>query len=153
VSLTQVSSMVVTSQCKIALRPRSMLCFGSISSIADERGTLHRIADPPDKRFSPKIPRKAGARQLIAQPPAPRSKITSYKPKIGSLPASRTPLPTLPTKEWTWITRKKEASVSRKGMEPRRVIFSAPSPSKEDEKKHTITATPFYPDILFFGGD
>jgi hypothetical protein len=51
------------------------------------------------------------------------------------------------------ITRKKEASVPRKGTEPRRVIFPAPSPSKEDRKKHTITTTTFYPDILFIGGD
>jgi hypothetical protein len=32
------------------------------------------------------------------------------------------------------------------------VIFPAPSPSKEDGKKHTITTTPFYPNILFIGG-
>jgi hypothetical protein len=37
-------------------------------------------------------------------------------------------------------------------MELRRVIFSAPSPSKEDRKELTITTTPFYPDILFIGG-
>jgi hypothetical protein len=152
VSLTRASSMAVTSQCKIALRPGSVFCFGTISSIADEKGTLYRIADPSEKRFSPKIPRKAGVRQRIAQPPAPRAKTTSYKPKIGNLPTRRTPLPTSPTKEWTRITRKKEASISRKGMELRRVIFLAPSPSKEDGKKHTITATPFYPDILFIGG-
>jgi hypothetical protein len=150
--LTQASSMVVTSQCKIALRRRSVFCFGTISSIADEKGTLHRIVDPPEKRFSPEIPRKAGARQWIAQPPAPQAKTTSFKPKVGNLPARRTPLPTSPTKEWTRITRKKEASVLRKGMELRQVIFPAPSPSKEDGKKHTITTTPFYPDILFIGG-
>jgi hypothetical protein len=85
--------------------------------------------------------------------PAPQAKIASYKPKIGTLPARRTPLLTSPTKEWTRITRKKEASVPRKGTELRRVIFPAPSPSKEDGKKLTITATPFYPDILFIGGD
>jgi hypothetical protein len=32
------------------------------------------------------------------------------------------------------------------------VIFLAPSPSKEDGKKHTITTTPFYLDILFIEG-
>jgi hypothetical protein len=152
VSLTQSSSMAVTSRCKIALRSGSEFCFVTISSIADEKGTLHRIADPTEKRFSPKITRKARARQRIAQPPAPQAKTTSYKPKIGNLPARGTPLPTSPTKEWTRITRKKEASVSRKGMEPHRVTFPAPSPSKEDEKKHTIVATPFYPDILFIEG-
>jgi hypothetical protein len=82
----------------------------------------------------------------------PQAKIASYKPKIGSSPTRRTPLPTSPTKEWTQITRKKEANVSRKGTETRRVIFPAPSPSKEDGEKHTITATPFYPNIIFIGG-
>jgi hypothetical protein len=152
VSLTQASSMAVTSQCKIALRPGSVFCFGTISSIADEKRILHRIADPLEKKFSPEISREAGTRQRIAQPPAPQAKTTSYEPKIGNLPARRTPLPTSPTKEWTRITRKKEASVPRKGMELRRVIFLAPSPSKEDGKKLTLTTTSFYPDILFIGG-
>jgi hypothetical protein len=143
--LTQASSMAVTSQCKIALRPGSVFWFGTISSIANEKGTLHRIADSPEKRFSPEIPRKTKARQWIAQPPTPQAKTTSYKPKIRNLPARRTPLPTSPTKKWTRITRKKEASVPRKGTELRQVIFLAPSPSKEDGKKHTITTTPFYP--------
>jgi hypothetical protein len=152
VSLIQASSMDVTSQCKIALYSGSAFCFRTISSIADEEGTLRRIADPTKKKFSLEIPRKAGARQQISQPPAPQAKITYYKPKIGSLPARRTPLSTSPTKEGTRITKKKEASVPRTGTEPHRVIFPVPSPSKEDGKKHTITTTPFYPDILFIGG-
>jgi hypothetical protein len=143
--------MVITSQCKIALRPGSVFCFGTISSIAYEEGTLHRIADPPKKKFSLETPRKIVTRQRIAHPPTPQAKITSCKPKIGSSLTRRTPLPTSPTKEWTRITRKKEASVPRKGTEPRRVIFLAPSPSKKDEK-HAIAATPFYPNILFIGG-
>jgi hypothetical protein len=129
-----------------------MFCFGTISSIADEKGTLHRIADPPEKRFSPEIPRKVGARQWIAASSA-SSEDYLLQAKIRSLPTRRTPLPTSRTKEWTRITRKKEASVPRKGTEPRRVIFPAPSSSKEDGKKHIITTTPFYPDILFIGGD
>jgi hypothetical protein len=44
--------MVVTSKCKIALRPRTVFCFGTISSIADEEGTLHHIADQPEKKLS-----------------------------------------------------------------------------------------------------
>jgi hypothetical protein len=44
--------MAVTSQWKIALLPGSVFCFGTISSIVDEKGTLHRIADPPEKKFS-----------------------------------------------------------------------------------------------------
>jgi hypothetical protein len=111
-----------------------VFCFGTISSIADEKGTLHRIVDPPKKKFSLEIPRKAGARQRIAQPPAPRAKITSYKPKIGNLLARRTPLPTSPTKEWTWITRKKDAGVPRKGMELSKLSFWHLRPQRRTER-------------------
>jgi hypothetical protein len=90
--------MVVTSQCKIALRPGSVFCFGTILSIVDEKGTLHRIADPLEKKFSLEILRKAGARQRVAQLPVPQAKITSYKPQNRSLLAQRTLLPTSPTK-------------------------------------------------------
>jgi hypothetical protein len=58
VSLIQASSMGIISQCKIALRPRTMFCFGTISSIVDDKGTLHRIADPPEKKLSLEIPKK-----------------------------------------------------------------------------------------------
>jgi hypothetical protein len=62
VSLTQASSMAVTSQCKIALRPGSVFRFGTILFVADEKGILHHIADPPVKKVSLEIPRKAGTR-------------------------------------------------------------------------------------------
>jgi hypothetical protein len=153
VSLTSASSMVVTSQCKIALRSGSMFYFGTILSIADEKGTLHLIADPPEKKFSLEIPRKTEDKQRTVQPPAPRAKIASYKQKIRTLPARRSPLLTSPTREWTRITRKKEASVPRKGTELHQVIFPAPSPSKEDRNKLAIITNHFYPDILFIGGD
>jgi hypothetical protein len=42
--------MAVTFQRKIILRPGSVFCFGTISSVADEEGTLHRIADPPKRK-------------------------------------------------------------------------------------------------------
>jgi hypothetical protein len=129
-----------------------MFYFGTISSVADEDGILHRIADPPKEKFSSEIPRKAGTRQQIARPPVPRAKTTSCKPRIENSPARRTSLPTSPTKEWTWITRKKEASILGKGTEVRRVIFLASSPSKKDGKELATTVTPFYPDILFIGG-
>jgi hypothetical protein len=58
--------MVITSQCKIALRPGSVFCFGTISSIVDEKGTLHRIADPPEKKLSSNVPGKTGAEQRVA---------------------------------------------------------------------------------------
>jgi hypothetical protein len=35
-----------------------VFCFGTISSIVDEKGILHHIADPPEKKFSSEIPGK-----------------------------------------------------------------------------------------------
>jgi hypothetical protein len=115
--------MAITSQCKIALRPGSVFCFGTISSIADEKGIMHHIVDPPEKKFSSEIPRKAGTRQRIAQLPAPQAKTTSYMSRIMNLHARRTPLPTSPTKEWTRITRKKEASIPKKGQSSTKLSF------------------------------
>jgi hypothetical protein len=142
--------MAVTSQCKIALRPRSVFYFGTISSVADEKGILHRIADPSEKRPSSEISEKVRTRHRMAQPPAPQTKTTSCKSRDGNSLDRRTPLSTSPTKEWTRITKKKEASVPE--MELRRAVFPAPSPSKKDGKEFTTTATPFYLDILFIGG-
>jgi hypothetical protein len=62
VSLIRASSMAITFKCKIALRPEAMFCFGTISCIADEKGTLHRVADPPEKKLSSEIPREAKAK-------------------------------------------------------------------------------------------
>jgi hypothetical protein len=95
-----------------------MFCFRTISSIVDEKGTLHRIADLSEKKFSSEIPKKTRVEQRVAQPLASRAKMTSYKPKIESLPTQRTPLSTSPTKEWTRITRKKEANVPSKETKP-----------------------------------
>jgi hypothetical protein len=100
--------MAVTSQCKIAPRPVSVFCFGTISSIADEKGILHRIADPPEKKPSSEISEKVGTRQQRAQPLAPQMKTTACKLRAESSLTRRTLLPTSPTKEWTQITRKKE---------------------------------------------
>jgi hypothetical protein len=55
--------MAITFQNKIALRPGSMFCFGTISSVANEEGILHRKADPPEKKPSPKISENARTRQ------------------------------------------------------------------------------------------
>jgi hypothetical protein len=144
--------MTITSKCKIALRPGTMFCFGTISSIADEEGTLHRIADLLEKKLSSEISRGARAEQRVAPSPAPQAKMTSYKPKVGSSPTRKTPLSTSPTKEWTRITRKKEASVPSQGTGTRQAIFPTPSPSNEDGKKSAIALAPFYPDVLFIRG-
>ena len=50
VSTIQASSMAVTFHSKIAVRPGSIFCFGTISSIADEEGILHRLADLPEQK-------------------------------------------------------------------------------------------------------
>jgi hypothetical protein len=147
-SLIQASSMTIIFQHKIALRPGSVFCFGTISSVADKEGILHRTADPPEKKPSSKISEKAGTRQQIAQPPAPRAKTTSCKSGAENSFTRRTPLSTSSTEEWTWITRKKEAN----GIEARQAALLAPSPSKEDRKKLVTTTTLFYPDVLFIGG-
>jgi hypothetical protein len=139
--------MAVTFLRKIVFRPGSTFCFGTISFVADEEGTLHRIADPTERRSSSKISRKIRARQEKAQPPMLRKKIASGKPEAQGPSTRRTPLPTSPTKEWTQITRKKETNkIGRK-----QVVLSVPLPSKENRKKIITTAAPFYPDVLFIG--
>jgi hypothetical protein len=138
--------MVVTFHRKITLCPGSVFCFGTISSIADEEGTLHRIADPPRKE-SPPNSENIRVRQGKAQPPALRKKIAFSKPGAEGPLTRRTPLYTSPTKEWTQIARKKETN--KAGRE--QVVLSIPPPSKENGKKITTTAAPFYPDVLFIG--
>jgi hypothetical protein len=132
--------MAVTFHSKITLRPGSIFCFGTISSVADEEGTLHRIADPPEKKSPPTNSENVGE----AQPPALRKKIVSGKSGAEGPLTRRTPLSTSPTKEWTQIARKKET----KGKQ---VVLSVPPPSKENGKKVATTAAPFYPDVLFIG--
>jgi hypothetical protein len=140
VSTIQASSMVVTFHSKITLRPGSVFCFGTISSITDEEGTLHRIADPPKKKSPPTNSENAGE----AQPPALQKKIAFRKSGAEGPLTRRTPLSTSPTKEWTQIARKKETG-------RKQVVLSVPPPSKENEKKIVTTAVPFYPDVLFIG--
>jgi hypothetical protein len=132
--------MAVTFHSKITLRPGSVFCFGTISSVADEEGTLHRIADPPEKKSPPTNSKNVGE----AQPPALRKKIVSGKSGAKGPLTRRTPLSTSPTKEWTQIARKKET----KGKQ---VVLSVPPPSKESGKKVITTAVPFYRDVLFIG--
>jgi hypothetical protein len=79
--------MVVISQCKIALHSGSVFYFRTILSVADEKGMIHHIADPPKEKFSSENPRKARTRQQIARPPVPRAKNTSYKLRIENSPA------------------------------------------------------------------
>jgi hypothetical protein len=96
--------MAVTFYSKITLRPGSVFCFETISSIADEKGTLHRIADPLEKKSPPTNSENAGE----AQPPALRKEVVSGKSEAEGPLTRRTPLSTSPTREWTQITRKKD---------------------------------------------
>jgi hypothetical protein len=93
-SLIHASSMAITFQHKIALCPGSVFRFGTISSVADKEGILHRIADPPEKKPSLKISGKAETKQEIVQPPALQVKTTSCKPGAENLFTRRTPLST-----------------------------------------------------------
>jgi hypothetical protein len=126
--------MVVTFHSKITLHPGSVFCFGTISSIADEEGTLHRIADPPKKKSPPTNSENTGE----ARPLALRKKIAFGKSGAESPLTRRTPLSTSPTKEWTQIARKKEAR-------RKQVVLSIPPPSKENRKEIVTTVVPFYP--------
>jgi hypothetical protein len=106
----------------------------------EKEGTLHRIADPPEKKSPPTNSENVGE----AQPPALREKIVFEKSGVEDPLTRRVPLSTSPTKEWTQIARKKET----KGKQ---VVLSVPPPSKENGKKVATTAAPFYPDVLFIG--
>jgi hypothetical protein len=125
-----------------------MFCFRTISSIANEEGTLHRIADPPERKPSSTISGKAGAKKKKAQPPALRAKTTSCKPGAKGPSTRRTPLSTSSTKKWTQITRRKEANK----VKDHQATFLVPPPSKENRKKLITMMVPFYPDVLFIGG-
>jgi hypothetical protein len=148
VSLIQASSMAITFQHKIVLRPGSMFCFGTISSVADEEGTLHRIADPPERKPSSTNSEKAGAKQEKARPPALRAETPSYKPGAEGPSTRRTPLSTSSTETWTHITRGKEANK----VKDCQTALLVPPPSKENRKKLVTKTVPFYPDVLFIEG-
>jgi hypothetical protein len=139
--------MAVIFQHKIVLRPGSVFCFGTISSVADEEGTLHRIADPPERKSSSKIFEKIRAKQEKAQPPALRAKTTFSKLGAKDPSTRRTSLSTSPTKKGTRITSKKEVNK----VKDCRTALSVPPSSKENGKKLVTAAVPFYPDVLFIG--
>jgi hypothetical protein len=161
--LIKASSMAITFKNKITLRPGAMFCFVTISCVADEEGTLHCIADLPKKKPSSGIPKEAGARLRTTSPLAAQGKMIPCGPRFGN-PQERkdqsvgisltriTLLSTLPTKEWTRITRKKETNTPSMGKRTHQAAPSIPLPTKEDGKKSTVTLTPFYPDILFIQG-
>jgi hypothetical protein len=138
--------MAVTFHRKITLRPESVFCFGTISSVVDEEGTLHRIADPP-RKSPPTNSENVRVRKEKAQPPALRKKIAFSKPGAEGPLTWRTPMSTSPTKEWTQIARKKETNKTGR----KQAVLSVPPSSKENGKKIATIAAPFYSDVLFIG--
>ena len=84
--------MAIVFYSKITFRPGSVFCFGTISSIADEEGTLHRIADPPKKKSTPTRSENIGVRKEKARPPALRKKIALGKPGAESPLTRKTPV-------------------------------------------------------------
>jgi hypothetical protein len=139
--------MAVTFRHKISLRPGSMFCFGTISSIADEEGTLHRIADLPERKYSSTTSGKVRAKQEKVQPLALRAKTTFSKLGAEGPSTRRTPLSTSPMEKWTRITRKKEANKVKECQ----TALPIPPSSKENRKRLITTTAPFYPDVLFIG--
>jgi hypothetical protein len=138
VSSIQASSMAITFQHKIILHPGSMFCFETISSVADEEGTLHRIADPPERKFSSKISEKIGAKQEKAQPPVLRKKITFSKLGAEGPSARRTPLSTSPTEEWTQITRERKQKIIK-------LVFLCLHPQRRTERRSSWQLLHFTP--------
>jgi hypothetical protein len=57
-------------------------------------------------------------------------------------------LSTSSTGKWTQIIRKKETNE----IKARQAALLVPPPSRENRKKLVVTATPFYPDVLFIRG-
>jgi hypothetical protein len=147
VSLIQASSMAITFQHKIILRHGSVFCFGTISSVADEEGTLHRIVDPPERKPSSTTSRKVRAKQEKAQPLALRAKTTSCQPRVEDPTTRRTPLSTSSTEKWTRVTRKKEANK----IKARQAAIQISPSLKENRKKLVAALVPFYLDVLFIG--
>jgi hypothetical protein len=147
VSLIQASSMAITFQHKIVLHPGSTFCFGTISSVVDEEGTLHRITDPPEREPSSTNSKKARVKQEKAQPSTPRTKTPSCKPGTEGPFTRRIPLSTSSTETWTQIARRKEANK----VKGRQTALLEPPPSKENRKKLVTMTAPFYHDVLFIG--
>jgi hypothetical protein len=140
----------------ITFSPGAILCFRTISCIADIEGTMHHITYPPKKKPSSEIPRKAEASPRAMPLLTAREGMASCKSElkssrrmqdqqVGASPARRTPLSTSPTKEWTQITRRREVNVPYWGRKTQRAILLAPPPSKEDEKKRTACSCSFLP--------
>jgi hypothetical protein len=133
--------MVVTFQHKIIFRLGSMFCFGTISSVADEEGTLHRIADPPERKPSSEISEKIGARQEKAQPPALRKKTAVSKPRTKGPSTRRLRCPPLRQKNGH------ESQGGKKQMRPRvvKLLFLCLRPLRRTGKRSSRQRLPSTP--------
>jgi hypothetical protein len=148
--------MAITFKNQITIIPGAIFYFGAILCIADIEGTLHRIAAPPKKKPSSGIPQKARVKPRAMPPLTAREGMAPRKVELKSpqrmegqstmaSPAQRTLLSTLPTKEWTRITQRRELNVPYMGRKKQQAILPTPPPSKEDEKKHIVVPASFYP--------
>jgi hypothetical protein len=140
--------MAITFQHQIVLRPGSTFCFETISSVADEEGTLHHIVDSPERKPSSTNSRKARAKQEKARPPVLQTETPSCKPGTEGPSTRRTLLSTSSIETWTQITRRKEANK----VKDHQTALLVPPPSKENRKKLVTMTVPFYPDVLFIRG-
>jgi hypothetical protein len=82
--LIKVISMAITFKNKITLSLGAMFCFGTISCIVDDEGTLHRVADPPEKKPPSGILREAKARLRTTPPLTARGKMIPCRPGFRS---------------------------------------------------------------------
>jgi hypothetical protein len=132
--------MAVTFHRKITLRPGSVFCFGTISSIADEERTLHRIADPPKKKSPPTNSENIGE----AQPPAFRKKDRLQKAR-GRGPADPENS-TVYFPDERMDTDRKE----KRDQEEASCSFHA-STLKGEQKEDRHDSRAILPDVLFIG--
>jgi hypothetical protein len=76
--------MAITFKNKITLSLGATSRLETITCIADEEGTLHRVADPPEKKPSSGILREAKARLRAAPPLTARGKMVPCRPGFRS---------------------------------------------------------------------
>jgi hypothetical protein len=173
-------SMAIVFNTLITFNAGEMFHFGSLSCIVDRKGVLHRIAGPFEEGSSPTTPAaKTGlahpasakttpasfkarrpqptsaARRIAPALDGPRTTTTSAaRPTEEALPSRRTPLPTLPTRAWTRVTRRKKMGGANadKIAGTRPAVTSVAPLTWETAGVQNTAPSPFFPDVLFIQG-
>jgi hypothetical protein len=156
--------MAIIFKSKITFSPGAIFCFGTISCVADIKGTLHRTTAPPKRKPSSEIPREARVKPQAMPPLTARQGTAPHKSELKSpwrmevqstraSPAQRTSLSTSPTKEWTQITRRREVNVPYRGRKTQRAILPTPPPSKRMRRSTPPYLLPSTPMSFSFKGD